>query len=96
MAVGGPIAFILGPVFYILTSVLSLGTFKVVYTALARLAYQKQGGPFGEYVQPTLRNHVQFLESIFGQPATFTPSVTHVLLVAIMLVLIVQLDGRRR
>ena len=205
MAVGGPIAFILGPVFYILTSVLSLGTFKVgccwaraagglplalvaarrapwqaplrqarppcgtlqqggllspttttgqvVYTALARLAYQKQGGPFCENVHPTLRNHVQFLEvrasathtgqayasvelndgalsggrhsrhrtsaagtaliphrppclpphpplpfrqSIFGQPATFTPSVTHVLLVAIMLVLIVQLDGRRR
>lgn len=34
------------------------------------------------------------LQSVFGQPATFTPTTTHVLLVAIIIVLIVHSQRR--
>ena len=47
-------------------------------------------------VQPALKNQLTWLESIFGAPATFTPTTTHVILVAILLWLMVNAEGNRR
>lgn len=90
MLLGGPLGLIFGPALYIFFAAISLSQFKILYNFLARVVYQKHSNVVWETVQPALRQQMAFFESIFGQPATFTPSVTHVLLVAIMLVLIVN------
>lgn len=41
-----------------------------------------------QVVQPAFRQYLTSLEAAFGNPATFSPTATHVLLVAVMLVLI--------
>ncbi|PRW32865.1 MFS general substrate transporter isoform C [Chlorella sorokiniana] len=79
------------PALYIFASVISFTQFKVVYGAFARLALTRSSNPLWQQVQPVLRQLLTFCEAIFGQPATFTPNTTHVLLVAIMIVLLVNL-----
>ncbi|KAL4422813.1 hypothetical protein ABPG75_009010 [Micractinium tetrahymenae] len=91
---GGPLAVIFGPVLYIFVAALSLSQFKIAYNFLARFVYQKSRNPVWEVVQPPLRQQLAFFESVFGQPATFTPTTTHVLLVAIMIALIVHTQRR--
>ena len=69
---------------------------QISYTALARFTYQKSGNAVWQALQPALKNQLTWLESIFGAPATFTPTTTHVILVAILLVLMVNAEGGRR
>jgi hypothetical protein len=68
---------------------------QIAYNLLARFITSKSI-PLLDIARPSLQQHLSYLEATFGPPATFTPSVTHVLLVAIMLVLLANGDGRRR
>ncbi|KAI7838978.1 hypothetical protein COHA_007264 [Chlorella ohadii] len=79
------------PALYMMFSVVALTQFKVVYGLFARLALTRSSNPLWQQVQPQMRQLLTFCEAIFGQPATFTPNCTHVLLVALMLVLLVNL-----
>ena len=69
---------------------------QIAYNLLARFVYQRSSNALWRAVQPVLKQQLTFFESIFGQPATFTPSTTHVILVAILLALVVHLDAVRR
>ncbi|KAI3430512.1 hypothetical protein D9Q98_005107 [Chlorella vulgaris] len=91
-----PIQLLWGPPFYMILSSLALNQFKLFYSLLARLLTIKSNNPIWSAFEPALRHQQTFFHSIFGDPATFTPTVTHVLLVSLMLVLIVNLGGLRR
>lgn len=61
---------------------------QIAYSLLMRAAAGKASNDVLAALQATLKQHLAFAESIFGQPHTFTPSATHVLLVAIMICLL--------
>ena len=57
---------------------------QIAYHFLARASYQRSGNAVWQAVQPILAKQMEFLEQVFGPPATFTPSVTHVMLVRVV------------
>ena len=61
---------------------------QMSYAALARAAVARTGVPALQTAQQFLRTQLQFAESIFGPPGSYTPSATHVLLVAILIALL--------
>ena len=61
---------------------------QIAYSLLMRAAAGRASNDVLAALQATLKQHLAFAESIFGQPHTFTPSATHVLLVAIMICLL--------
>lgn len=57
---------------------------------LARVILSKSSNPIAQTVQQFARTQLTFLESICGAPASFTPTFTHVLLVAILLAMLTR------
>lgn len=51
---------------------------QIIYHLLARFLSQSSSNPVWQAVQPAFRQQLTFFESIFGKPATFSPTVTHV------------------
>lgn len=55
-----------------------------------RAAFSKSDNPLLQAAQQALKQQLGLAEAVFGQPQTFTPSATHVFLVALMICIIVN------
>lgn len=82
----GPLMLVLGPSLFIFLSSVSLLQFKALYQLFAHVATTRTKNALLQgTVQPLLRKLLTLMEASLGAPAAFTPSTTHVLLVAILL-----------
>lgn len=64
---------------------------QALYTLFAQVATPRSRNPLlAETVQPLLKKVLALLEASFGPAAAWTPSVTHILLVAILIVLLAR------
>ncbi|RMZ55689.1 hypothetical protein APUTEX25_000272 [Auxenochlorella protothecoides] len=80
----GPLGLLITPTLLIFASVLSLAQFKIAYVALERFSSSRHPLLL-DSVQPVLKKLVQVFESVLGSPSGFNPTLTHVLLVALIL-----------
>ncbi|KAK2077629.1 hypothetical protein QBZ16_004475 [Prototheca wickerhamii] len=79
----GPLGLLMGPTLLIFLSVLSLAQFKVAYAFLERTINSHHA--LLEAAQPVLKRLFLIIESVLGSPSSFNPTLTHVLLVALIL-----------
>ncbi|KAK9826563.1 hypothetical protein WJX74_003063 [Apatococcus lobatus] len=67
----------------ILLAHLSLGQFKLFYSALDQVASRNDG--FWRFTQPVLQQPMQQLRSCFGPPSEFAATPSQVMIVALLL-----------
>eukprot|EP00803_Ostreobium_quekettii_P002710 evm.model.scf_361.3 EVM.evm.TU.scf_361.3 scf_361:28797-30611(+) len=87
---------VLIPVFYMLFATLSLIWFTYIYSGIYTLLLQARENDSLQVVQPVIAVLMPSLDKIFGKPYAYSPTPTHVILVALFLVIYVQLDRVRR
>lgn len=83
------------PLFYMMTATLSLIWFTFLYSQLYSLLIQASQNNVIVALQPVIQVLLQMLEKIFGAGDKYVPTPTHVILVALMLVVYVQLERIR-
>ena len=66
---------------------------QALYALLVQAAAARSRSPLlSDLLQPALRRLLPALEGSFGSPRSWSPSATHVLLVAILIVLLARRD----
>lgn len=77
------------PSAYILMAFFSLMQFKIFFTVFTNLCTARVNvSVWRQTVQPVLKRVLSTMESTFGPATKFTPGLTHILLVAVMLVML--------
>ncbi|EEH51393.1 uncharacterized protein MICPUCDRAFT_54205 [Micromonas pusilla CCMP1545] len=90
-----PLVVLSAPTLLIAAASISLHQFKVFFVAFVNLAARRQGSAAWKLIQPTLSNVASAMEGTLGTAAGFHPNVTHVMLVATMLAVIVGAERVR-
>mmetsp|Transcript_4936 Transcript_4936/g.7686 ORF Transcript_4936/g.7686 Transcript_4936/m.7686 type:complete len:108 (+) Transcript_4936:48-371(+) len=90
-----PVIVLTAPTVLIAVASLSLHQFKVFFVSFVNLAAAKEGSSVWTYVQPFLADLSRVLESILGRAQGFSPNLTHVMLTAVLLGLIISLERVR-
>jgi asparagine N-glycosylation enzyme membrane subunit Stt3 len=73
------------PTAFILLAFAGLMQFRLMYGAMSSVFQTRKGGYVWRQVQPVLADIVGSLESSLGPASKFTPSLTHILLVGVIL-----------
>jgi hypothetical protein len=84
------------PTLIILISFAGLMQFKLMYGALSSVFQVRRGGMVWRKIQPTLGDIVASLEASVGPAHMFTPSLTHILLVGVILAVLVAGERAKR
>lgn len=63
---------------------------QYIYFMFAQFVSARSHNPLVEAVQPLLRNQLAVMKASLGSPDSFNPTTTHVILVAILIVLLAQ------
>ena len=74
---------------------LSLHQFKMFYIAFINLANERSGNALWMMVQPFIKDLARVMEGVLGNAYSFKPGLTHVMLTALMLAIIVSLERVR-
>mmetsp|Transcript_9830 Transcript_9830/g.34937 ORF Transcript_9830/g.34937 Transcript_9830/m.34937 type:complete len:108 (-) Transcript_9830:116-439(-) len=89
-----PVTLLLVPPALVLLAAISLAQFGMVFRAFSSFAKARHG-MLGA-VQPVLRNVALHLESTLGNADKFQPGLTHVLLMAILLAVVLSMKSLSR
>uniref|UniRef100_A0A7S3XCN1 Uncharacterized protein n=1 Tax=Picocystis salinarum TaxID=88271 RepID=A0A7S3XCN1_9CHLO len=89
-----PVTLLLVPPALVLLAAISLAQFGMVFRAFSSFA-KARDGMLGA-VQPVLRNVALHLESTLGNADKFQPGLTHVLLMAILLAVVLSMKSLSR
>ncbi|KAK9817248.1 hypothetical protein WJX72_011832 [[Myrmecia] bisecta] len=76
----------------LLTSVLSLGQFKIIFSLASDQVAKRHGSAVWTAARPYLERLIRLLESSFGPAHKFSPSATQVVLVALILALLFSVE----
>ena len=69
--------------------------FKMFYIAFTNMANERSGNPLWMMVQPVMKDLARVMEGVLGNAYSFKPGLTHVMLTALMLAIIVSLERVR-
>ena len=69
--------------------------FKMFYIAFINLANERSGNALWMMVQPFIKDLARVMEGVLGNAHSFKPGLTHVMLTALMLAIIVSLERVR-
>jgi len=72
-----------------------LHQFKMFYIAFINLANERSGNALWMMVQPFIKDLARVMEGVLGNTHSFKPGLTHVMLTALMLAIIVSLERVR-
>jgi len=72
-----------------------LHQFKMFYIAFTNMANERSGNPLWMIVQPVMKDLARVMEGVLGNAHSFKPGLTHVMLTALMLAIIVSLERVR-
>lgn len=90
------LALIWMPTVMILISFAGLMQFKLMYGALSSVFQVRRGGAVWRKIQPTLGDVATSMEASIGPASKFTPSLTHILLVGVILSILLAAERTRR
>ena len=90
-----PLFILSAPTLLIATAALSLHQFKMFYIAFINLANERSGNALWMMVQPFIKDLARVMEGVLGNTHSFKPGLTHVMLTALMLAIIVSLERVR-
>eukprot|EP00227_Mantoniella_beaufortii_P014608 CAMPEP_0197579516 /NCGR_PEP_ID=MMETSP1326-20131121/3513_1 /TAXON_ID=1155430 /ORGANISM="Genus nov. species nov., Strain RCC2288" /LENGTH=108 /DNA_ID=CAMNT_0043143007 /DNA_START=62 /DNA_END=388 /DNA_ORIENTATION=- len=90
-----PLIILSAPSILIALSSLSLHQFKVLFITFVNAAAQKEGNFVWTKVQPFLNDLAHIMESILGRATGFSPNLTHVMLCAVLMGVIIGLERVR-
>lgn len=90
-----PLFVLSAPTLLIATAALSLHQFKMFYIAFTNMANERSGNPLWMMVQPVMKDLARVMEGVLGNAHSFKPGLTHVMLTALMLAIIVSLERVR-